>query len=174
MKTILHIGPAVLLGIALSACSGSKEPTTADFTALLKNTSEQHCTDLTKLPMDLTTYYNNIPNNPNEPKYKMAMRGNLVGPGSGTILKPTARYAEVKAKIKDGKLCDGSYNNYVVQTANKTEDGSYLARVTREFRPDAWADKGIRDAFFLDEPVTELTYLFRKNGKSWQGTRQNQ
>lgn len=174
MNRILQLGGTVLLGITLSACNGNKEPTAADFTSLLKNTSEQHCTDLTKLPMDLSTFYNQIPNDPNEPKYKMAMRGNLVGLGSGPILKPTARYAEVKAKIKDGKLCDGTYTNYVVQSANKTENGSYLARVTREFKPEAWADEGIRSAFFLDDPITELDYLFEKNGKEWQGTPQPQ
>lgn len=174
MQTPIHVSGAVLLGITLSACNGSKQPTAAHFTALLRNTTEQHCTDLTKLPMDLNTYYNNIPNDPNEPKYKMALRGNLVGPGSGPILKSTARYAEIKAKIKDGKLCDGTYTNYVVQSANKTEDGSYLARVTRKFTPETWADEGIRSAFFLDSPVTELTYLFQKNGKEWKGTPQNQ
>ncbi|WP_339094711.1 hypothetical protein ACINK0_03940 [Deinococcus sp. VB343] len=103
MKTLPYISTAALLGITLSACNGNKEPTAADFTSLLKNISEQHCTDLTKLPMDLNTYYNEIPNDPNEPKYKIAMQGNLVDPGSGPILKPTARYAEIKAKIKDGK-----------------------------------------------------------------------
>lgn len=174
MKTLLHISSAALLGITLSACNSNKEPTTADFTALLKNTSEQHCTDLKTLLTDITTYYNNIPNDPNEPKYKMAMRGNLVEQGDGKILKPTARYAEIKAKIKDGKLCDGTYHNYVVQSANKTEDGSYLARVTRKFTPETWADQAIRSAFFLDKPTTELTYLFQKNGKDWQGTPQPQ
>lgn len=174
MKTLFRISTAVLLGVTLSACNGSKEPTAADFTAVLKNTTEQHCTDLNKFPMDLNTYYNNIPNDPNAAKYKLAIGGKLVEKGSGPILKPTARYAEIKAKIKDGKLCDGTYTNYVVQSANKTEDGSYLARVTRKFTPETWADEGIRSAFFLDEPTTELTYLFQKNGKDWQGTPQNQ
>ena len=128
-RSIIHISGAVILGISLSACNNSKEPTAADFTALLKNTSEQHCTDLKNRTIDPTTYYNNIPNDPNEPKYKMAMRGKLVEPGSGKILKPNA---------------------------------------------ESWADEGIRSAFFLDEPTTELTYLFQKNGKDWQGTPQNQ
>lgn len=174
MHKILRLGGAVILGITLNACANNKEPTPADFTALLKDTSEQHCTDLTKLPMNLNSYYNQIPNDPNEPKYKMAMRGKLIEQGSGKILKPNARYTETKARIKDGKLCSGMYNNYTVQTANKTEDGSYLARVTREFTPEPWADEGIADAFFLDKPVTELTYLFQKNGKEWEGIRQNQ
>ncbi|MFC3861023.1 hypothetical protein ACFOPQ_09645 [Deinococcus antarcticus] len=174
MKTLPYISTAALLGITLSACNGNKEPTAADFTSLLKNISEQHCTDLTKLPMDLNTYYNEIPNDPKHYKYKLAIAAKLVEPGSGPILKPTARYAEIKAKIKDGKLCDGTYTNYVVQSANETDDGSYRARVTREFKPEPWTDEGIQKAFFFDKPVTELTYLFQKSGKDWQGTPQNQ
>lgn len=175
MKKPIYISALATLGMTLTACQSNAEPTAETFTKILSGTTEKQCTDLSEGLIDARTYYNNVRPDPSSSRYRMAREAGILEDKAVDGRIPTnAKFREVLTKIDGNTLCDGSYSDYVAQTATRNDDGTYTVTVTRKFTPEPWAEANLMRAFFLDKPTTTVVYQFKKEGNEWKGTGQPQ